>query len=131
MESHEIPIYITPPCYILALDGYSVDRTNGQPVYDQNLQFVAQNVGVADEPALVLFSKQRLAEDYLAHMDGQLPIRPLEFSNNDSLKSFLRLAASVYRIVSIDPNPVTGTTGAGVPIEEILQNLEFPGVAGL
>ena len=129
MESHEIPIYVTTPCYILALDGYTVDTT-GQPVYDQNLQFVAQNVGAAEEPAVVLFSDRRPAENYIEQMGIELPLRALEFSNNDALKNFLLAATAVYRVVAIDPDPETGTM-QGVPIEEILQNLDFPGVSGL
>ena len=130
MESHEIPIYVTTPCYILAVDGYTIDRTSDQPVYDENLQFVTQGVGTTDEPAVVLFTDRRLAEQYIEHMDVDIPLKALEISNSDGLKSFLRLATAGYRVASIDPDPDTGTH-AGMLIEEILQNLDFPGVTGL
>jgi hypothetical protein len=131
MESHEGPIYVTTPCYILAVDGYTVDSKSGQVVYDHNLQFLTESVGATDEQAVVVFSERRIAEDYLKHMDDEFGLRPLEIPNNDSLKSFLRLAMQVYRFACIDPDPETGDMRGGLTIEEILQNLEFPGVSGL
>jgi hypothetical protein len=131
MESHEIPIYVTTPCYIVALEGYTVDQASGQPVYDEKLQFVAQNVGATEEPAVVIFSNRRFAEDYIKHLGEELPLRALEFSNDDSFKNFLGVATAVYRVVCIDPDPDNGTMRAAVPIEDVLQNLDFPGVTGL
>jgi hypothetical protein len=128
MESHEIPIYVTTPCYIVAVAGYTVDPTTGQAVYDQNLQFVTQEAGTAGELAVVMFTDRRIAESYIAHMDEQVPLEALEIPNNDALKRFLRLAAAVYRVASIDPDPETGIMRAGVLTEEILQNVDFPGV---
>ena len=131
MESHEIPVYLTTPCYILAVEGYSVDPTTQQAVYDERLQFVTQDVGTSDELAVVIFTDRRLAEEYLRQMDVDFPLQALEISNRESLKSFLRLATAAYRVASIDPDPETGTMHAGVLIEEVLQNLDFPGVTGL
>jgi hypothetical protein len=130
MESHEIPIYVSTPCYILAVDGYSVD-TKGQPVYDANLQFLTEIVGAADTPAVVLFTERRLAEDYIAQMDEEFPLRPLQIPNNDALKAFLRLATAAYRVAIIDPDAQAGPMQRSVLIEEILQNLDFPGITGL
>jgi hypothetical protein len=131
MESHEGPFFVTPPCYILAVEGYAVDPTSGEAVYDENLQFLTQGVGPTDEPAVVLFTERHLAEEYLAHMDEQFGLRPLEIPNNDAFKRFLRLATSVYRIASIDPDPKTGMMAAGLMIEDMLQNVDFPGVTGV
>jgi hypothetical protein len=128
MESHEIPIYVTTPCYIVAVEGYMVDSKTREAVYDQNLQFVTQEAGTAGELAVVMFTDRRIAESYIAHMDEQIPLQALEIPNNAALKSFLRLATAVYRVASIDPDPETGTMRAGVLIEEILQNVDFPGV---
>jgi hypothetical protein len=128
MESHEGPIYVTAPCYILALDGYTIDPKSGQVAYDEKLQFLAETVGATDEPAVVVFSDRHHAEEYLNHMEEQFGLRPLEIPNNGSFKSFLRLAKNVYRIASIDPDPKTGNMRAGLTIEEVLQNLDFPGV---
>jgi hypothetical protein len=128
MESHEIPIYVTTPCYIVAVDGYTVDPTTGQAVYDQNLQFVTQEAGAAGELAVVMFTDRRIAESYIAHMDEEISLQALEIPNNVALKSFLRLATAVYRVASIDPDPETGTMRAGITIEEILQNVDYPGV---
>jgi hypothetical protein len=128
MESHEIPIYVTTPCYIVAVQGFTVDRTTGQAVYDQNLQFVTQEAGTAGGLAVVMFTDRGLAESYIAYMDEQVPLLALEIPNSDALKSFLRLASAVYRVASIDPDPETGTMRAGVLIEEILQNVDFPGI---
>jgi hypothetical protein len=130
MESHEVPIFITAPCYILAVDGYTVD-ISGQPVYDANLQFLSEVVGTAETPAVVIFTDRRLAENYIQQMDDEFPLRPLEIPNNEALKGFLRLATAAYRVALIDPEPETGTMQAGVLIEEILQNLDFPGITGL
>jgi hypothetical protein len=128
MESHEIPIYVTTPCYIVAVKGYTVDPTTRQAVFDQNLQFVTQEAGTSGELAVVLFTDRRIAESYIAHMDEEVPLEALEIPNNEALKSFLRLATAVYRVASIDPDPETGNMRAGVMIEEILQNVDFPGV---
>jgi hypothetical protein len=128
MESHEIPIYVTTPCYIIAVEGYTVDRTTGEPVFDQNLQFVTQEAGTAGELAVVMFTDRRIAESYIANMDEEIPLQALEIPNKVALKSFLQLAAAVYRIASIDPDPETGSMRAGVLIEETLQNVDFPGV---
>jgi hypothetical protein len=130
MESIERPIYVTTPCYILAVDGYTVD-SHGQVVYDAKLQFLAESVGATDEPAVVVFSERQIAEEYLENMEEQFGLKPLEIPNNDSFKSFLNLAKNVYRIASIDPNPKTGMMRAAATIEEILQNLDFPGLGGL
>jgi hypothetical protein len=130
MESHEVPIFITAPCYILAVDGYTVD-ISGQPVYDANLQFLSEVVGTAETPAVVIFTDRRLAENYIQQMDDEFPLRPLEIPNNEALKGFLRLATAAYRVALIDPEPETETMQAGVLIEEILQNLDFPGITGL
>ena len=128
MESHEIPIYVTTPCYIVAVEGYTVDPTTGQAVYDQNLQFVTQEAGTAGDLAVVMFTDRRIAESYIAHMDEQVPLHALEIPNSDALKNFLRMATAVYRVASIDPDPVTGNMRAGLLIEEMLQNVDFPGV---
>jgi hypothetical protein len=127
MESHEGPVYVTTPCYILAVDGYSVD-SSGQVVYDEKLQFLTETVGATDEQAVVVFTDRQHAEEYLAHMEEDFGLRPLEIPNNNSFKSFLQLARNVYRIASIDPDPETGRMRAGLLIEEVLQNLDFPGV---
>ena len=131
MESHEGPIYVAAPCYILAVDGYTIDPKSGQVAYDEKLQFLAESIGATEEQAIVLFTERDLAEEYLEDMGDEFPLGVLEIPNNAALKSFLRLAAVAYRFASIDPNPKTGTMRAGLMIEEMLQNLDFPGVSGL
>ncbi|HJQ79978.1 MAG TPA: hypothetical protein VJ828_08490 [Lacipirellulaceae bacterium] len=131
MESHEGPVYVSAPCYILAADGYTVDPKSGQVAYDEKLQFLAEGVGATDEQAVVLFTDRHLADEYLENMGEEFPLLVLEIPNNDALKRFLGLAAVVYRFASIDPNPKTGTIRAGLAIGEMLQNLDFPGISGL
>ena len=128
MESHEGPIYVTTPCYILAADGYTVVPKNREVLYDDKLQFLAETVGATDEPAVVVFTDRHHAEEYLERMEEHFGLRPLEIPNNNSFKSFLQLAKNVYRIASIDPDPKTGNMRAWLMIEEVLQNLDFPGV---